>query len=175
MGYSVWAIDIDGVYSMIYFGVYHSQKKFPQGKNHAILFGYLEHWLDCLSPNSEPSQYFHPTNTVQLFYEKVMAHKGVHAAHKYGAYEAIIHHVCYKSVAPAPIGIPVGTWKKQVIGKGNAKKEEIKEFIINHITNHPTTFPALVSKDLQFLTYDECDAIAMGIYVSQIGVNNVPN
>lgn len=163
MGISIWSILKNGLYVMDVCDVYTSSSKFSSGINYLMLINHLDNII------------FDSKNTIKFFYEKVMAHNGVHAAHKYGAYEAFIHYVCSKNSAPDPIGIPVGTWKKQVIGKGNAKKEEIKAFIINYISSNPQTFASLITKDLQSLTYDECDAIAMGIYVSQIGVNNVPN
>jgi hypothetical protein len=59
-----------------------------------------------------------------IYFEEVRAHKGVDAAHKYGGFLAHLsawgehHGIPYQ-------GIPVGTIKKHITGKGNASKEEV--------------------------------------------------
>ncbi len=99
-----------------------------------------------------------------IFYEKVHNHVGVYAAHKYGAYEACIDifSALYKSLSP--IGIPVGVWKKDIIGKGNANKAEIKNKVVDLIWLNKCMFPDFDTDRLEKITYDECDAIAIGIH-----------
>jgi len=59
-----------------------------------------------------------------IFFEEVRAHKGVDAAHKYGGFVAHLTAWCEHHRIPYS-GIPVGTIKKHVTGKGNASKEEV--------------------------------------------------
>ena len=59
-----------------------------------------------------------------VYFEEVRAHKGVDAAHKYGGFVAHLtawceHHGILYS------GIPVGTIKKHITGKGNADKQAV--------------------------------------------------
>ncbi|WP_342270112.1 crossover junction endodeoxyribonuclease RuvC [Rickettsia endosymbiont of Orchestes rusci] len=57
----------------------------------------------------------------EIYFEQVRSHKGVEAAHKYGGFLAHLtafcehHQIAYK-------GVPVGTIKKHITGKGNATK-----------------------------------------------------
>lgn len=58
------------------------------------------------------------------YYEKVVAHTAVQAAHCYGALEAILQMWCYvNKIRFVPIA--PGTIKKHWTGKGNAKKEDM--------------------------------------------------
>jgi len=57
-----------------------------------------------------------------LFYEEVRGHRGVDAAHIYGACVGVISAECEARNMPYR-GIPVGTIKKHATGKGNADKE----------------------------------------------------
>ena len=60
----------------------------------------------------------------EVYFEEVRAHKGVDAAHKYGGFVAHLtswcehHQISYQ-------GIPVGTIKKHITGKGNADKQSV--------------------------------------------------
>ena len=54
-------------------------------------------------------------------YEEVRRHMGVDAAHIYGGIVAVITEVCEAQSKPYR-GIPVGTAKKLLTGKGNADK-----------------------------------------------------
>lgn len=61
-------------------------------------------------------------------YEKVRRHRGVDAAHAYGAYEAIIWKVCYNAQVDEKliVQVTVQDIKRAATGKGKADKEEIE-------------------------------------------------
>ena len=59
-----------------------------------------------------------------VYFEEVRAHKGVDAAHKYGGFVAHLTAWCEHHGIPYS-GIPVGTIKKHITGKGNAPKESV--------------------------------------------------
>lgn len=59
-----------------------------------------------------------------IYFEEVRAHKGVDAAHKYGGFVAHLTSWCEHHQIPYS-GIPVGTIKKHITGKGNAPKESV--------------------------------------------------
>ena len=59
-----------------------------------------------------------------IYFEEVRAHKGVDAAHKYGGFVAHLTAWCEHHGIPYQ-GIPVGTIKKHITGKGNAPKESV--------------------------------------------------
>jgi Holliday junction resolvasome RuvABC endonuclease subunit len=57
-----------------------------------------------------------------VYFEEVRAHKGVDAAHKYGGFLAHLTAWCEHHQIPYQ-GIPVGTIKKHITGKGNSSKD----------------------------------------------------
>lgn len=59
-----------------------------------------------------------------IYFEEVRAHKGVDAAHKYGGFVAHLTAWCEHHQIPYS-GIPVGTIKKHITGKGNADKQSV--------------------------------------------------
>ena len=59
-----------------------------------------------------------------VYFEEVRAHKGVDAAHKYGGFVAHLTAWCEHHGIPYS-GIPVGTIKKHITGKGNADKQAV--------------------------------------------------
>jgi len=63
-------------------------------------------------------------NIDAIYFEEVRAHKGVDAAHKYGGFVAHLTAWCEHHRIPYS-GIPVGTIKKHITGKGNSSKESI--------------------------------------------------
>ena len=69
-----------------------------------------ENWLD--------------TKPAQIYLEEVASHKGIAAAHVYGGLLAILTVWCEEHSVPYQ-GIPVGTIKKHLTGKGNAKKDQM--------------------------------------------------
>jgi Holliday junction resolvasome RuvABC endonuclease subunit len=65
-----------------------------------------------------------------VYFEEVRAHRGVDAAHKYGGFLAHLTAWCEHHQIPYQ-GIPVGTIKKHITGKGNASKEEVVAAVKN--------------------------------------------
>ncbi len=56
-----------------------------------------------------------------IFFEEIRAHRGVDAAHVYGGLVATLTAWCEHHGIPYA-GVPVGTWKRDLTGKGNANK-----------------------------------------------------
>jgi Holliday junction resolvasome RuvABC endonuclease subunit len=56
-----------------------------------------------------------------VYFEEVRRHIGVDAAHCYGGFKAILTTFCEDNEIPYQ-GVPVGTIKKHITGKGNADK-----------------------------------------------------
>jgi len=69
-------------------------------------------WLDELTLGSDNAVYF----------EEVRNHKGVDAAHVYGGLMGVLTSFCEERGIPYQ-GVPVGTVKKHLTGKGNANKD----------------------------------------------------
>jgi hypothetical protein len=59
-----------------------------------------------------------------VYFEEVRNHAGIDAAHKYGGFLAHLTSWCELQQIPYQ-GVPVGTIKKHVTGKGNASKAEV--------------------------------------------------
>ena len=59
-----------------------------------------------------------------LYFEEVRRHAGTSAAHSYGGFLATLTAWCEHHSIPYS-GVPVGTIKKHVTGKGNAGKAEV--------------------------------------------------
>lgn len=78
----------------------------------------LERFLRILSQDSLPTI---------VVYELVERHAGTSAAHVYGAIVGIIQKYCAENKIPYK-AIPNKTWKKIIVGNGNAKKEQILEY-----------------------------------------------
>ncbi|WP_342270494.1 helix-turn-helix transcriptional regulator [Rickettsia endosymbiont of Orchestes rusci] len=57
----------------------------------------------------------------EVYFEAVRSHKGIDAAHKYGGFLATLTAFCEHHQIPY-LGVPVGTIKKHITGKGNATK-----------------------------------------------------
>lgn len=60
----------------------------------------------------------------QVYFEEVRRHLGVDAAHTYGGLLSHLTAWCEERKIPY-LGIPVGTIKKHITGKGNGKKDQI--------------------------------------------------
>jgi Holliday junction resolvasome RuvABC endonuclease subunit len=60
----------------------------------------------------------------EIYFEQVRSHKGVEAAHKYGGFQALLTSWCEQHQIPYQ-GVPVGTIKKYITGKGNATKYDV--------------------------------------------------
>ena len=82
----------------------------------------------------------------QIYFEEVRRHIGVDAAHAYGGFLAHLSAWCEDNQIPY-LGIPVGTIKKSLTGKGNANKQAM----INSV------------KDLGFNPIDDNEADALAL------------
>ena len=60
----------------------------------------------------------------EIYFEEVRRHVGVDAAHAYGGFMATLTSWCEHHQIPYQ-GIPVGTIKKHITGKGSANKQAI--------------------------------------------------
>ena len=67
---------------------------------------------------------FWPAKHWEVYFEEVRRHLGVDAAHAYGGFMATLTAWCERNNIPYS-GVPVGTIKKAVTGKGNANKQEV--------------------------------------------------
>lgn len=63
-----------------------------------------------------------------IYFEEVRRHLGVDAAHVYGGFLAHLSAWCEQQSIPYQ-GVPVGTIKRQVTGKGNASKAKVMESV----------------------------------------------
>lgn len=76
----------------------------------------FKNWLEELKEN---------INTINaIYFEEVRRHLGTDASHIYGGLLAMLTAWCESESIPYE-GIPVGTIKKHVTGKGNASKAEV--------------------------------------------------
>lgn len=73
-------------------------------------------WLNELCTLTEPF--------AAIWFEEVRRHAATDAAHVYGGLMATLTAWCELRGVPYE-GVPVGTWKKAVCGKGNASKTEV--------------------------------------------------
>lgn len=60
----------------------------------------------------------------EVYFEEVRRHVGVDAAHAYGGFLASLTAWCEHNKIPYE-GIPVGTIKRFIAGKGNASKDDV--------------------------------------------------
>jgi Holliday junction resolvasome RuvABC endonuclease subunit len=88
-----------------------------------------------------------------VYFEEVRRHLGVDAAHAYGGFLAHLSAWCETYNLPYQ-GVPVGTIKKHLTGKGNASKTEMIE-AVNQLGYH--------TKD-----DNEADAIALILYAQTL-------
>jgi hypothetical protein len=65
-----------------------------------------------------------PLPEVSIYFEEVRHHSAVDAAHVYGGLLATLTAWCEENKVPY-MGIPVGTIKKTISGKGNANKQQV--------------------------------------------------
>lgn len=93
-----------------------------------------------------------------IWFEEVRRHAGTDAAHVYGGLMASL--TSWAELRGIPYqGVPVGTWKRGVCGKGNASKEDV--------------VAAMVAKGFAPTNYDEADALAIlhWVIVTEGGIN----
>lgn len=81
----------------------------------------FQRWLDQLAGWPGPDK--RPAFDVVVF-EEVRRHRGVDAAHIYGGFLAHLGAFCEHHHIPHH-GVPVGTWKRHVVGSGNASKGQV--------------------------------------------------
>jgi len=79
-------------------------------------------WLDEVLATTAPSSGVSGLDAV--YFEEVRRHLGVDAAHAYGGFLATLTSWCEHQKIPYQ-GVPVGTIKRHVTGKGNAGKSEM--------------------------------------------------
>lgn len=91
--------------------------RFEGGGMRYLRFG---QWLTQTNKTSEGIE--------EIYFEEVRRHIGVDAAHAYGGFLATLTAFC-ESVGIPYSGIPVGTIKKSLTGKGNANKDVMIAFI----------------------------------------------
>lgn len=72
-------------------------------------------WLNSISAN---------TGLTAIYFEEVRRHAGTDAAHLYGGFMATLTAWCEQQKV-AYQGVPVGTIKRFIAGKGNADKQEV--------------------------------------------------
>jgi Holliday junction resolvasome RuvABC endonuclease subunit len=82
-----------------------------------------------------------------------MSHNGTHAAHVYGGYLAILQMYCAEKGIEC-IGVPVGTIKKHITGKGNATKQEVIDAV----------------QEMGYSPKDDNEADAIALLYYQLGV-----
>ena len=90
----------------------------------------------------------------RIAFEEVRRHAGIDAAHCYGGFLATLtawaehHRIPYQ-------GVPVGTWKKALTGKGNASKGDV--------------LAAVKSEGYAPASEDEADAIGIVLWTMETG------
>ncbi|MDP3264209.1 MAG: hypothetical protein Q8M59_14740 [Tabrizicola sp.] len=81
-----------------------------------------------------------------IWFEEVRRHAGTDASHIYGGLMATL--TAWAELRGVPYeGVPVGTWKRCVCGKGNASKDEV--------------VAAMIARGFVPATSDEADALAI--------------
>ncbi len=81
-----------------------------------------------------------------IWFEEVRRHAGTDASHIYGGLMATL--TAWAELRGVPYeGVPVGTWKRCVCGKGNARKDEV--------------VAAMIARGFVPATSDEADALAI--------------
>ncbi len=67
-------------------------------------------------------------NIDAIYFEEVRKHLGVDAAHIYGGFLAHLSSFCEQNKIPYS-GVPVGTIKRHISGKGNANKKQVTQAV----------------------------------------------
>lgn len=128
--------------------IVHGWASFKPGRYEGGGMRYLRfsRWLDSMAIE---------TTISEVAFEEVRRHAGTDAAHVYGGFLAMLTGWCEERRIPYR-GIPVGTIKRHVTGKGNADKAAVIAAV--KALGHP------VSDD------NEADAVALLRYVMSLGV-----
>lgn len=109
LGYCIDTLDNEVEYGNEFFKDFDTRFTSP-----GMRFFYFRNWLDKMYKNL-----FHA-----IYYEYVMAHTSVYAAHVYGGFLAILQDWCFIKDIPFE-GVPVKTIKKHITGNGAANKERV--------------------------------------------------
>jgi Holliday junction resolvasome RuvABC endonuclease subunit len=117
-----WALHDDGA-------TFSGSISFKTGRYEGGGMRYLRfrQWLVDLLSNTRRSKaaYGSPAVAVDaVYFEEVRAHAGTDAAHIYGGFLAVLS-ACCEDQAIAYLGVPVGTIKRHITGKGNADKATV--------------------------------------------------
>ena len=81
----------------------------------------FQRWLTELSQSATSAE---QALIDQVVFEEVRRHAGVDAAHAYGGFLGLLGSFCEHHRIPYQ-GVPVGTIKRFITGKGNASKEQV--------------------------------------------------
>lgn len=103
-------------------------------------------WLDQLAADSR--------NLSAVYFEEVRRHIGTDAAHLYGGFLATLTSWCEQREIPYQ-GVPVGTIKRFIAGKGNADKQAVLDAV--RVREYVPTDD------------NEADAIAILLWVMETG------
>ena len=106
-------------------------------------------WLDELLATTAPKGAASGLDAV--YFEEVRRHLGVDAAHAYGGFLATLTSWCEYQTIPYQ-GVPVGTIKRHVTGKGNADKA--------------TMIAAIRARGFRPTDDNEADAIALLLWAT---------
>ena len=87
-----------------------------------------------------------------VYFEEVRRHAGTDAAHVFGGLLAILSAWCEEHGIPYQ-GVPVGSWKRQICGKGNASKDDV--------------IAAIRARDFKPIDTNEADAVAILLWALQ--------
>jgi hypothetical protein len=109
-----WAISKDG---SVFSGTASFKPSRYQGGGMRFLL--FDRWLTEMNDNN--GQDF-----ASVYFEEVRRHAGTDAAHIYGGLMATLSTWCEKRSIPYE-SIPIGSWKKNLCGKGNASKGDVIE------------------------------------------------
>lgn len=90
----------------------------------------------------------------EIYFEEVRNHLGVDASHAYGGFLATLTSQCENHCIPYQ-GIPVGTIKKYIAGKGSANKQMVID--------------AVNARGYNITDHNEADAMALLLYVESLG------
>lgn len=132
-----WAISKDG-------SIFSGTMSFKPGRfeGGGMRFLRFDRWLTELNGSNG-------SDFEAVYFEEVRRHAGTDAAHIYGGLMATLTTWCEKRQIPYQ-SVPIGTWKKDLCGKGNASKEIVIQAV----------------KALGFDPADDNEADALGILLS---------
>lgn len=105
----------------------------------------LSNWLD---------RFLDVVKIDEVYFEEVRRHLGVDASHAYGGFLATLTSWCERNFVPYQ-GVPVGTIKKYITGKGNASKQMVID--------------AVNARGFRITDHNEADAMALLLYVESLG------